>query len=42
MSNVWRNQMTTVAAKMMVKALVIKSLALSHASITVVLTLGRR
>ena len=41
-SNVCRNQMTTVAAKIMVKALVMKSLALSHASITVVLTLGRR
>ena len=41
-SNVCRNQMTTLAAKMIVNARVMKSLALSHASMTVVLALGRR
>ena len=41
-SKVCRNQMTTLAAKMIVKARVMKSLALSHASMTVVLADGRR
>lgn len=42
MSNVCRNQITTEAAKMMVNALVIKPLALSHASNSVVFALGMR
>ena len=42
MSKVCRNQMTTLAAKMMVNALVMKPLALSQASSSVVLGLGRR
>ena len=42
MSNVCRNQMATVAAKITVKALVTKPLALSHARRSVVEGLGMR